>query len=309
MKINSIRESLTFSVPLSREARERAQARFRQTHLMSERSKQVYLNTLSTYAVEYYLECMGFKIDRGGSDQNSRVMREFADVADVAIQSVGQFECRPVLPGDRAVRIPLEAQCDRRGYFAVQLNRQLTHAQIIGFLKHVSAEEVPLEQWQSLDDFLRYASHLERAVNLTQWLHNAIDAGWETLESVLSTPKMVWRRGTADNWRSAVSTDSIERVKRLTVSRSGEEIALLVRLWAKTQSEMGIGVEVYPTGDRTYLPQELKLMVLDEDDNPVMQAEARSTKNIQLKFSGTTGEAFSVRVALGETSVTEAFTI
>lgn len=309
MKINSIKESLTFSVPLSREAHERAQGRLRQTHLTAQRSKQVYLNTLSSYAVEYYLDCMGFETARQNCDQNSRVMREFADVADVEIESVGQFECRPVLPGDRTVHIPLECRCDRRGYLAVQFNHELTEAVIIGFLKKVRSEEVPLEDWRSLDDFLRYASHLEKSVHLSKWLDNAIDAGWETLEAVFSTPKMVWRRGTAENWRSPTSTSSLERVKRLTLERSGEEIALLVRLCPKFESEMGIWVEVYPTGDRTYLPPDLKLMVLDEDGVAVMQAEARSTKNIQLKFSGEMGEAFSVQVALGETTVTEAFTI
>lgn len=309
ININSMGESLTFSVPLSRQAHERAQVRFKQKHLTAQRTQQVYLNTLSAYAVEFYLHCMGFETEERGSELSDRVMCEFADVADVMVKSVGQFECRPVLPGDVAVQVPLECQCHRRGYFAVQLNAELTEAKIVGFLKKVTAEEVPLENWRSLDDFLRYASYLESSVRLSEWFSNIIEAGWETAEAVLSPPKMVWRRGTADNWRSPMPGRSLERVKRLTLERSGEEIALLVRLNPKIDSEMGIGVEVYPTGDRTYLPQDLKLMVLDEEGIAVMQAEARSTKNIQLKFSGETGEGFSVKVILGETSVTEAFTI
>lgn len=309
ININSMGESLTFSVPLSRQAHERAQMRFKQKHFTAQGAKQVYLNTLSAYAVEFYLHCMGFETEERGSELSDRVMREFADVADVIVKSVGQFECRPVLPGDVAVRVPLESQCHRRGYFAVQLNAELTEAHIVGFLKKVTAEEVPLENWRSLDDFLRYASYLESSVRLSEWFNNVIEAGWETAEAVLSPPKMVWRRGTPDNWRSPVPGRLLERVKRLTLERSGEEIALLVRLNPKIDSEMGIGVEIYPTGDRTYLPQDLKLMVLDEEGIAVMQAEARSTKNIQLKFSGETGEGFSVKVILGETSVTEAFTI
>lgn len=317
MNINFMREPLTFSVPLSRQAHERAQARFKQKHLTAQRAKQVYLNTLSAYAVEFYLHCMGFETEERGSELSDRVMREFADVADVMVKSIGQFECRPVLPGDVAVQVPLEAQCDRaatpqgsrRGYFAVQLNAELTEAKIVGFLKKVTTEEVPLENWRSLDDFLQYASHLESSVKLSEWLNNVIEAGWETAEAVLSPPKMVWRRGSANHWRSPVSGRSIERVKRLTLERSGEQIALLVRLNPKIESEMGIGVEVYPTGDHAYLPQDLKLMVLDEEGIAVMQAEARSTKNIQLKFSGEMGEGFSIKVALGDTSVTEAFTI
>jgi Protein of unknown function (DUF1822) len=311
MKIDRTREPLTFSVPLSRQAHQRAQARFSQKHLTAQHAKQVYLNALSTYAVEFYLHCMGFETDERGSESSDRVIREFADVADVTIESIGQFECRPVLPGDLTVRVPLEAQCHRRGYFAVQLNTELTEAHIVGFLKKVTVEEVPLENWRSLDDFLQYASHLELSVKLSEWLHNVFDASWETVDAIFSPPKMAWRGSSADiqSWRSPQSGRWIERVKRLTLERSGEQIALLVRLNPKIESEMGIGVEIYPTGDRTYLPQDLKLMVLDEEGIAVMQADARSTKNIQLKFSGEIGEGFSVKVILGDTSVTEAFTI
>jgi hypothetical protein len=41
---------------------------------------------------------------------------------------------------------------------------------------------------------------------------------------------------------------------------------------------------VYPTGEQTYLPQDLQLMVLDEAGVAVMQAQARSTKNIEIKI-------------------------
>jgi Protein of unknown function (DUF1822) len=311
MKIDRTRELLIFSVPLSRQAHQRAQSRFSQKHLTAQHAKQVYLNTLSTYAVEFYLHCMGFETDEAGSDSADRIMREFADLADVMVKSIGQFECRPVLPDERVVSVPLEARCDRVGYFAVQLNAELTEAKIVGFLKKVTAEEVPLEDWRSLDDFLQYASQLESSVKLSKWMQNLFEAGWETVEAVLSPPKMVWRSGQAvsEDWRSSAAGGTIARVKRVTFARPGDEIALLVRLNPKIESEMGIGVEVYPTGDRTYLPQDLKLMVLDEDSMAVMQAEARSTKNIQLKFSGEFGERFSVKVILGETSVTETFTI
>ena len=40
-----------------------------------------------------------------------------------------------------------------------------------------------------------------------------------------------------------------------------------------------------------------------------MQAEARSTKSIILKFSGEAGENFGIKVALGNVSITENFLI
>jgi len=72
---------------------------------------------------------------------------------------------------------------------------------------------------------------------------------------------------------------------------------------------MDIWVQVHPTNGCECLPYNLRLAVLDEACEAVMQAIARESKNIQLEFSGTLGEHFSVQVALGEVSLTEAFVI
>jgi hypothetical protein len=51
-------------------------------------------------------------------------------------------------------------------------------------------------------------------------------------------------------------------------------------------------------------------MVLDEDGEAVIDAHARSdNKNIQLEFGGEPGDRFSVKVALGDVSVTENFVV
>jgi hypothetical protein len=72
---------------------------------------------------------------------------------------------------------------------------------------------------------------------------------------------------------------------------------------------MDISVEVYPTGGYTRLPEDLKLMVLDEAGKSVMQADARCSEGLEFQFSGEPGEQFSVKVVLGEVSVTEEFLI
>jgi hypothetical protein len=72
---------------------------------------------------------------------------------------------------------------------------------------------------------------------------------------------------------------------------------------------MDIWLEVYPTPEQSHLPPDLQVMVLDDDGVAVMQACARSTKNIQLNFSGEPGERFGIKIVLGNTSITEAFII
>ncbi len=311
MQTNNLMESLTFTVPLSGEAHQIAH-RFRQQQLNAQCAKQVYLNTLSVYAVNFYLKCMDFYPDWQSSDSFNPMMQKFSDVADLNVRNIGKFECRPVLPNQQVLSVPLESWKNRRGFFAVQLNAALTEATILGFIKQVTTEETPLSQLQSLDFFLKYASQLENSVKLQQWLQNMFEAGWETVDTVLSSPKMAFRSGNISPENSqvpATSETGVERIKLLNLERTGEQVGLLVRLEPRTESEMGIGVEIYPSSGQTYLPQDLQLMVLDQGGEAVMQAAARSTKNVQLQFSAESGEEFSVKVALGEVSIIETFLI
>ncbi|MDY6937228.1 MAG: DUF1822 family protein [Cyanobacteriota bacterium] len=298
-------ESLTFTVPLGQTAHQIAD-RFRNRQFSIAAAKQVYVNALAVYAVNFYLQCLGFETVRSDPERFDPIVQTFLNAADLTVRELGTFECRPVLPEQTTLQIPPEVWQDRKGYFAVQLNPALTQAKLIGFVRQVRGANIPLSQLRSLDEFLQYAHQLQNRVQLDRWLHELFDTGWEAVESLLSPPQMAWRSPDSSlSYRSA----AIERVKRLTLTHSGEEVALLVRLKPRTDREIAIGVEIYPTGDRTYLPQDLQLMVLDEAGVVAMQAEARSTRNIQLKFSGEMGEEFSIKVVLGETSITEAFLI
>lgn len=105
-------------------------------------------------------------------------------------------------------------------------------------------------------------------------------------------------------------TAVVKRGKLLHLQQLDDKpIALLVGLQPTEFPEINISVEVYPTGGQIYLPQDLKLIVLDEAGEAVMQAQAKSTKKIQLEFSGEPEESFSIKVALGDVSITEAFVI
>jgi hypothetical protein len=308
MQINNIMESLTFLVPLSREAHQIAD-QFRQQQLNPPKAQQVYLNTLSVYAVNFYLKCMGFQPDWNKSDSFDPMMQKFSDTADLNVLHLGKFECRPVCAEEQIVSIPLESMNGRRGYFAVQLNPMLTQAKILGFMQKVVAEEVFLTELKSLDFFLQYASKLENAVQLNQWLKNTFEVGWETIETLFSTPKIAWRSLNSDALAAVNSDLGVERIKTFNLEPTGDKLGLLVRLQPKTEVNMGISVELYPANQQVYLPHHLQLMLLDESGKTVMQAEARSSKNIQLKFNGESGEIFTVKVVLGNTFIVETFVI
>ena len=65
-----------------------------------------------------------------------------------------------------------------------------------------------------------------------------------------------------------------------------------------------------PIGSQTYLPPLLELIVIYETGATFLQAQARSKDNyIQLEFSGEPREQFSIKVVLGDASITEDFVL
>ncbi|HBB36239.1 MAG TPA: hypothetical protein DDZ80_05705 [Cyanobacteria bacterium UBA8803] len=337
--MNTTNDYLTFTVPLTIEAHRIAQ-QFYERHSNLQKAKQVYLNTLAVYAVNFYLRCLGIETDLEASDSWHLAMQTLANTADLWIESLGKLECRPVLPEAQVCYVPPEVGSDRIGYMAIQLNQSLTEATLLGFLPAVTMEEFPLDRLISLDSLLEHLSQLtpvqplrnpeseykktshsqlltphssvKEPINLNQWLQNIFDVGWQTVEAILELPPTEL----AFNFRAAHpqmtnTPTTIKRGKLLTLGRRYEDrqIALFVGLTPTTSSELDISVEVYPTGGQPYLPRALQLKVLDEQGDALMQAEARNTKTIKLEFSGEPGERFGVSVALGDVSITEAFLI
>jgi hypothetical protein len=141
--------------------------------------------------------------------------------------------------------------------------------------------------------------------NLSRWQQEVFDQDWQKVEEILAQSPAEWRR----NFRSRARAESIQRGKLLQLERAGEEVALLVELSATESSTVNIYVTACPPSNKSSLPPDLHLMVLDNRGIAVMQARAKGSQYLQLEFNGCTGEGFSVRVVLGDASITEAFTI
>ena len=319
--IISMKEALTFTIPLLRPAHQLAE-KFCQHQSNLQKAEQVYLNTLAVYAVNYHLQCLGFETDWEKSDSMDSIMQTFLDVADLEVKNYGKLECRPVLPDADVVYVPQEVWEERIGYVAVQLDESLQEATLLGFAETVSTQELALSELRSLEQLPEYLSQFQplqpvkERVNINQWLHNMFEAGWETVEAIFAPPQAELAFSTRS--RSPVTTntpeipvDGVKRGKRLDLERQGgiEQVAVFVGLAPTPSPELDITVEVYPIGSQPYLPSELQLIVLDEQGKSVLQAEAGNSESIEFQFSGEPGESFSIKVALGDFSVTEEFFI
>ncbi|MDF0554937.1 DUF1822 family protein [Kamptonema sp. UHCC 0994] len=300
-----ITEPLTFTVPLSFEAHALAQD-YCQQQSNPQKAKQVYLNTLAVYATNYYLQCMGFETNWEASDSRIPLMVKLLDIADLDVNQLGKIECRPVLPDAKSCQIPPDVWQDRIGYVAVQLNQSLKEATLLGFTKTATAE-ISLNQLQTLDNFLSYLNqlHAQKVVNFSNWFQGTFEEGWRTIGELLNLkqPELAVR------FRNAVSIVRGQQID-LGMQLSDRKLALVITLPPEAKSEIDIIVQVHPMESQTYLPEGVKLIILDESGDAVLEAKSREADNfIQLAFSAETGESFSVQVALEAANITQQFVV
>jgi len=304
--MNWITEQLTFTIPLSFEAHLTAK-KLSQNIANKKKARQVYLNTLAVYTVNFYLNCMGFTTDWENSDSYNPLIYKFLDVADLQVAQIGTIECRFVAPDAAFCSIPPEVWTDRVAYVFVQLNESLKSATILGFTPTALAK-ISINKLQSLEDFLEYLSPKSppEITNLRQWFSGVIETGWLTVEQLLNPPQIEL----AFSFRNAVNITRSQQID-LGMELIERSVALVVTLPPKAdETEIDVLVQVHPLGNETCLPQGLKLIVIDKSGAEVLDTESRIADNfIQLQFSAESGEHFSIAVSLGEASVRQNFVI
>lgn len=299
-----------FTVHLSLEPHHQAEL-FRKKQSSPQKGKQIYLNTLTIYATRFYLECLGYELDLANSDGLKPVQQLLLGTAALSVTGYGQVECCPVLPGETEVAISPELHYDRIAYVAVQLDDSLRTATLLGFTTE-AANSISLNDLQPIDNLSSLLSPTltqqasEQITQLGQWLQNLANESWQIVDNVVNPRTLAFRTQTIDN-DIADNPDIIGRSKR--ISLNDHDITLAIGLLPLSDNQTEIQVQVYATQAQTYLPPQLKLSVLDADNQEVMQAEARATEAIQLKFIGSPREQFSLKLGLQNTSFSERFVI
>lgn len=290
-------------LPITRAALRMAQ-QFADQQRGQEKKEQVYLNTLAVCVVNDYMQIMDIPTDLEASDSWSPAMRFYADVADLKLPRLGSIECRPVQKGT-VCYIPPEVPDDRIGVVVVEIDSERLEATMLGFTKTVRAGELSIPQLQSVDELLEHLEHLERKqdeANLSQWLQNIFEAGWQSVSEILTpkAPLLAFRR----------SPVTRGKLVDLGIQLPSQFVALIVSLTPKTSVEIQIKMQVHSTGEQAYLPENLVVKVLDGEGSTVMEAHAKTANtHITLEFSASLGERFSVLLELGNTNVIEHFVV
>jgi hypothetical protein len=287
--------------------------------------QQIYLNVLAMQAVHHYLEWFGIASDSMQGDSAQVIEQWTAKIADLVIPEIGKLECCPVLPGDASVLLPSDILDERIGYIAVQFSEQLETVDLKGFLPfspNLESLEIPLSDFQSMETVFEHlapaasTSSVAAAMtqgaaavsNLSRWLQNLVEPGWQTLEELLSQGTVELAYGRSLSMPPAVTTT---KDTGLTISRfrtvdfglriNYQPLILMINVTQIAATERQILVRVMPGGLQAYLPEGLNLKVLNEIEVPIENLEVVAQADydlIQLTFTGGTNETFNLQLNL-----------
>lgn len=313
------------TIPLSAKAHDVAR-KFAAEQVDAYKGKRVYLNTLAVWAVHRYLKWLYIESDLKRSNSWNSVLRALFDVADLVLPNLGRLECRPVLPGEKTIALPLQSSPDRIGYVPVQFGTQLTEVELLGFASVADVNEqqevLTLGTLRSLDTLLERLSELEAAatlqpatvpVNLSQWLKHNFEADWLAVEELFGdqSPALAFRHA------------AIQRVKRIGLEKSdaatevpqaqSTALALVVSVSPESENQgenkFSIHLQVYCVGKPAELPPHLQLNVLTATGEVFRVTAGAADSFIQYEFTTQPKETFQVQLALQEIHVTESFVV
>lgn len=298
------------------------------------KKRQVYLNTLAVYIVNNYMEMMHISTNLKQGDSWHPSIRLCADVSDLKLTELGHLECRPISPVSLTepatvlCALPEEMPDDRIGCIVVEINEERREANLLGFAKTVSSGELlSIAQLLHMDEFREYLEDLsisnksmeppKKLVNLSQWLQNIVESGWQPPNNLL--------RKKSDNLalgvRSAPAEALSSRVKQAKLIEFRSEllesqlipqsvVLVIVVIPLNKTAQIRIKVEIYPISVQTYLPAQLQISILDASREVVMTGKTKSeNEDLRFRFRGEPGERFSVKLTLGDVDVIENFLI
>ena len=315
-------ENIAVALPITSDSRELARI-FASQQTNEQKAAQIFLNTLAVLIVRNYLDLMGIPTNLSNCDSWNLVMRTCDDVADLDILNLGKLECRPIRSNDSSCHIPMEVWNSRLGYVIVKIDDSLKKAELLGFVSHVTTEDLAINDLRPIEALIDHLHDLKELnvipslVNLGQWLNNIFTEGWEAVSILLNSEQLTsawdFRNTKLPPENDSILPEinnSIRRAKLidLGIQMGDRQVVLLVEITPEKSNSIAVILQVHPFPDEDYLPQALTLRVIESTGEVFMQAQARDRDNfIQLKFSGQIGERFSVNISFEDTELTEKF--
>ncbi|MBD2481391.1 DUF1822 family protein [Planktothrix sp. FACHB-1365] len=307
-------DNQTLPMLIPQTAHEQAR-QFARQHPTPAKREQVYFNTLAVWIVNTYLQWMEISTELNTSDSWNPICQLGSNIADLKLTGKGRLECRPVREQEQSCFVPAEVWTNRIGYVAIRIFDSLKEAEIIGFVKQVNQEEIPLTQFRPFEDFFSDLNVLQRLefpikpAQLSLWLADVFEAGWQFISSDLTDEQQAFAIRSLSGDREEITQAA--KLIDLGVQLGQITVALLVAFNIESDGRFAVRVRLYPMENQLYLPPGVRLILLGESQEIMQEVPSRLQDNyIQLpRFKGQPGERFQIRVVFGEVAVTEAFQI
>lgn len=313
-----MKTSFPDSIPVALDQQaHRYAAQFASQQTNPRKGKQVYLNTLAVCAVHTYLQWLSIKTRLDLGDCWNAGMRKMFNIADLILPNLGKLECRPILPGQDRLMIPLEALEGRIGYVAVHFDEQLDQVYLRGFLPakgvSYSASSVPLTGLQSLDTLMERIDWRQQSVNLQQWFSRLFDEQWQPVTTLLASSSVALRSVSPSQQTDIeLNRRIVSRGKIITLQQGEqqESVILVVKMTDSENDEIDLRLQIYPEQNKEYLPSGLRIRIYDETDKLCMEAQTGYTDDgVQLEFSCLPQEGFRLDLTLGDIYLSEQFVV
>ena len=298
-------ERLTFTVPLSGADFKLAQ-KFSSEQKNSDKSQQVFLNTLAVLAVNFYCQCLKVETNLEESTIGHYNQRILMDSADLKIDVLGKLECRPVLPNENICYVPSEVWSDRVGYVVVEIDEEAKKAILVGFVEQIETDELLLAQLPDIDNLV----DLLLLAKNKQFLERIFAKNWDEKESakILNdkqkklVKKLVRRDSPALSTIDKSITSPLYIAKYITLIR--RTFILLVRITPTKEGNFQLLVEVESSKK---IPSDLNLKLLSLSEQTLKANPTKGDHYISLKYTLQLGESFQIQVKRGEEIHTEQF--
>jgi len=137
---------------------------------------------------------------------------------------------------------------------------------------------------------------------LGKWLKGSLieatENGWRTLEDIFGgTPIPACRKS------------AVKRAKQINLG-ADQTIVLKIEIEQLENQNVNVNFCACPSSDQTYLPENLKLTLLSESGEPLDEVQVKTNENrTRQELKGSSGDQFSIKIALGDISVIEDFII
>jgi hypothetical protein len=309
-------ENTNFTIALDRTAHHWAKTFAGQQTTVS-KGRRVYLNILAVCAVQQYLKIV-CQLQLKPGDVWSPSHQAILDAADLVVPGLGKIECRPVLPGEQEIIVPIESIYDRIGYVAVQFNEELSEVELLGCTQHLSSGSMLLAQLSPIESLIAWVMTDEHPTNLAAILTGIFNNGWESVNSLITDATESDNREQAlRNIATSLSHAPFESIRTFTAGKVMDlkvrlgsiSLLLLVGLSKEPDSRMKVRVRLYSAGREMQLAPNIQLILQDSHGQVKSQVQYPQPMNfIQLNyFRLASGTQFNIQIALADHNIVESF--